>query len=105
VRGLSRADKSTPDARFLPVTFEQNCKSCHARELEFDVYHVGRCPARAACEGHEGHPRVDRLRLPSDVLARIPPSHGVRWAMIWSRRPNNAAWLAKVVKDSEVYLF
>jgi mono/diheme cytochrome c family protein len=21
-----------------PVTFEQNCKSCHARELEFDVY-------------------------------------------------------------------
>ena len=24
----------------LPVTFERNCKSCHARELEFDVYHV-----------------------------------------------------------------
>ena len=22
----------------LPVTFERNCKSCHARELEFDVY-------------------------------------------------------------------
>ena len=22
------------------MTFEQNCKSCHARELEFDVYHV-----------------------------------------------------------------
>ena len=24
----------------LPVNFEQNCKNCHARELEFDVYHL-----------------------------------------------------------------
>lgn len=38
-------DKSTPDARFLPVTFDANCKSCHARELEYDVYHLGIPPA------------------------------------------------------------
>ena len=33
-------DRSSPEGALLPVTFEQNCKSCHARELEFDVYHV-----------------------------------------------------------------
>jgi hypothetical protein len=31
-------DRSSPTGELLPVTFEQNCKSCHARELEFDVY-------------------------------------------------------------------
>jgi hypothetical protein len=34
------SDRNSPTGDFLPVTFEQNCKSCHARELEFDVFHV-----------------------------------------------------------------
>lgn len=29
---------ATKGSELLPVTFEQNCKSCHARELEFDVH-------------------------------------------------------------------
>jgi hypothetical protein len=33
-------DRNSPTGDFLPVAFEQNCKSCHARELEFDVDHV-----------------------------------------------------------------
>jgi hypothetical protein len=33
-------DKSSASGEFLPVTFERNCKSCHARELEFDIDHV-----------------------------------------------------------------
>ena len=33
------------ESGFRPVTFEANCKSCHARELEYDVYHAGIPPA------------------------------------------------------------
>jgi hypothetical protein len=33
-------DRNSATGDPLPVTFERNCKSCHARELEFDVYHV-----------------------------------------------------------------
>jgi hypothetical protein len=33
-------DRGSAAGDLLPVTFDRNCKSCHARELEFDVYHV-----------------------------------------------------------------
>ena len=33
-------DRDFHHGAILPVTFEQNCKSCHSRELEFDVYQV-----------------------------------------------------------------
>jgi hypothetical protein len=33
-------DRNSRTGDLIPVTFEQNCKSCHARELEFDVRQV-----------------------------------------------------------------
>lgn len=33
-------DRASATGDPLPVTFERNCRSCHARELEFDIYHV-----------------------------------------------------------------
>jgi hypothetical protein len=33
-------DRTSTAGALLPVTFDRNCKSCHARELEFDIYHV-----------------------------------------------------------------
>src|SRR3954454_24601513 len=30
-------DRNSATGELLPVTFDQNCKGCHARELEFDV--------------------------------------------------------------------
>jgi len=37
---LHVTDRTSNTGAMLPVTFEQNCKSCHARELEFDVYNL-----------------------------------------------------------------
>jgi hypothetical protein len=33
-------DPTSPTGALIPVTFEKNCKSCHQRELQFDVYQV-----------------------------------------------------------------
>jgi hypothetical protein len=35
-----QTDRASATGDLLPVTFERDCKSCHARELEFDIYHV-----------------------------------------------------------------
>ncbi len=91
-------DKSTPDARFLPVTFEQNCKSCHGRELEFDVYHVGVPPAH-----HSRDAKVIREWIVSVYTpfsgSRVPLGNDL------VPQPNAKAWMDRVVKDSEAYLF
>jgi hypothetical protein len=94
-------DKSTPDARFLPVTFEKNCKSCHARELEFDVYHLGVPPAPHVKERQRIHEWVvaQYQALSITAIARRPLGNDL------APQPNAAAWLARVIRDSEAYLF
>jgi predicted CXXCH cytochrome family protein len=76
-------DRSSPVGALLPVTFEQNCKSCHARELEFDVYHV--LPAGAPPAPHT----KDARTIHEYVAAAY---RGVRAP-------------ASAIKDSEDYLF
>jgi len=94
-------DKSVPDGRFLPVTFEQNCKNCHARELEFDVYRAGVPPAPHAKDTKVIHEWIvaQYRALARTALARRPLGNDL------SPQPNASAWLDRVVKDSEAYLF
>ena len=101
-----KMDPRTPDGRMLAVTFEADCKSCHARELEFDVDHVlGNRPvpaphakdARAIREfiwnAFEGALKAD----PS--LVRRPVGNDL------AVQPTAAAWMNRVVNDSVGYLF
>jgi hypothetical protein len=94
-------DRSMADGRFLPVTFEQNCKSCHARELEFDVYHLGVPPAPHAKDTKVIHEWIVAQYRPlaQSPLARRPLGNDL------VPQPGAASWLDRVVKDSESYLF
>ena len=98
-------DRDSRTGALLPVTFELHCKSCHARELEFDINHLlkGSVPAPHARDVHairefiaaayqkaaSDDPDVIRRPLGNDLTAQ----------------PNAAAWLARVVRESEQYLF
>jgi hypothetical protein len=76
-------DRNSPTGNLLPVTFERNCKSCHARELEFDVHQV--LGPDAAPAPHTGDPRT----IHEFVVAA------------YRGRPD----ADRLVKDSEEYLF
>jgi hypothetical protein len=89
--------------QFLPVAFEQNCKSCHARELEFDVDHVlgaRSVPAPHAKDAkaiHEFIWKVYGAAVKADPsLTRSPVGNDLMAA---------PAWMERVVKDAEQYLF
>jgi hypothetical protein len=99
------ADKNSPTNQLLPVTFEQNCKSCHSRELEFDIYQVlGKSmPAphmKDAKAIREFIAAAYRKRLAEDpAVARRPLGNDLE------APPNATAWLDRVVRESEQYLF
>jgi hypothetical protein len=97
-------DRKSPTGDLLPVTFEQNCKSCHARELEFDGYQVlkGSVPAPHTKDPKTIHDFIlntyrktlaDDPTLVGKPLGNDPPQH------------DPVAWLQKVVAASEKYLF
>jgi mono/diheme cytochrome c family protein len=76
-------DRNSPTGALLPVTFEQNCKSCHARELEFDVYQT--LGPTASPAPHTRDPKTIR-----DFVAAA-----------YRGRPD----AERLVKDAEDYLF
>jgi hypothetical protein len=99
-------EHASPDGALLPVTFEANCKNCHARELEFDVDHVlgdRSVPAPHAKDAkairefiwrqYEGALKAD----PS--LARRPVGNDL------AAQPNLTSWMNRVVDDAVGYLF
>lgn len=96
-------DRSSATGALLPVTFEQNCKQCHARELEFDVYHL--LGPNGPPAPHTKDAKTIRefvARAYRDALAANP-------AIVRKPLGNDLApaanWLERVVKDSEDYLF
>ncbi len=98
-------DRSSRTNQLLPVTFEQNCKSCHSRELEFDVYQVlgTRVPAPHTKDANairEIIAAAYRKKLVEDPgIVRRPLGNDL------NPQPGAAAWLDRVVRDSEHYLF
>jgi len=99
-------DRASGTGAILPVTFEQNCKSCHARELEFDVYHVLGPAAKPA--PHTKDPKAIHEYIEGAYRGALEANPGL------ARRPlgtalaplaNRAAWLERVTRDSEQYLF
>jgi hypothetical protein len=96
-------DKGSATGALLPVTFEANCKSCHARELEFDVHHVLGPNAKPA--PHTKDPETIRayiVKAYKDAMAADPSI--VRKPPLNELTPASM-WLDRMVKDSEEYLF
>jgi hypothetical protein len=101
-----RTDVSSPKGDPLPVTFEENCRSCHARELEFDVYEI--LGAGAAPSPHTKDPKTIHafiLDKYQQALAKDPGIIRRHLGNDVDPQANAAVWLDKVVRDSESYLF
>lgn len=101
-----RTDPNSPAGDLLPVTFEQDCKSCHARELEFDIYEV--LGANSMPAPHLKDPKAIHqflLDTYGAALAANPSLAQRRLGNDLVAPGNRTAWLARVVKDSETFLF
>ena len=99
-------NRESPTGELLPVTFEQNCKSCHAHELEFDVYQV--LGSRAVPSPHTKDPKTIHefiLKTYRKAVEETPEITRRPLGNDLAAQANAAAWLARVVTDSENYLF
>jgi len=90
----------------LPVTFDANCQRCHSRELEFDVYQVFGSKPTPAPHTRDKAKIDDFIRAAyRDLLAADPEVARRPLGSDLSPQPSAAAWLERVVHDSEDYLF
>jgi hypothetical protein len=98
-------DKTSPTNQLLPVTFEQDCKSCHSRELEFDVYQV---LGKSVPAPHTKDANAIREIIVATFQKKLAEDPGVLRKPLGNDlnpQPSAAAWLDRVVRDSEQYLF
>jgi hypothetical protein len=98
-------DRNPRSVNPVPVTFEQNCKSCHARELEFDVYQLLKTSTPAP---HTKDPRTIHEFILSTYQKLLAADPGIVRRPLGNdvvAQPNAATWLSKVVSSSEAYLF
>jgi Cytochrome c7 and related cytochrome c len=99
------ADKASPTNIPMPVTFEQNCKSCHSRELEFDVYQV---LGKSMPAPHTKDAKAIREHIVAAYTKKLAEDPGVARRPLGNdlnAPPSAAAWLDRVVRESEQYLF
>jgi len=99
-------DPASPRGDLLPVSFEQHCRACHKRELEFDVNQI--LGSEAAPAPHTRDPQTIRnfiTQTYQQALASNPPLAQRPLGREIEPPPNPAAWLAAVVQQSEAYLF
>ena len=98
-------DPKSPNGDLLPVTFEQNCRQCHRKELEFDVFQLlpGSMPAPHAKSVQAIHAFIEdtfRNALKENPsIARKPLGRDLEPAR------NADEWLERVVREGESYLF
>ena len=99
-------DRNSPTGELVPVTFEKNCRTCHARELEFDVYEV--LGGRSAPSPHTKDPRTIHdfiLNTYRQAVAADPNIIRRPLGNDLAASPSAAAWLDRVTGDSERFLF
>jgi hypothetical protein len=99
-------DRNSADYAMLPVTFDKNCKSCHSRELQFDVY-------QALGPDAPPSPHTKDAKLIQEIVANTYRDALARNSALLIRplgrdltpQPSAAAWLERVTKESLDYLF
>lgn len=97
-------DTNSPTGALLPVTFEQNCRPCHSKQLEFDRYNFLGSPTPA--QHAKDLPTIHEFIVATyrKALAAEPGivSRSVGLERAFS---SSDAWLQWVVRDAETYLF
>ena len=98
-------DPASDKGDLLPVTFDQNCRPCHSRELEFDVYQLlpGPMPAPHTKDVNTIHAFV--MAAFQSGLQQNPAIIQKPLGRDTEPVRNPQAWLERVVKDSEDFLF
>jgi hypothetical protein len=97
-------DPNSAKGDLIPVTFEQNCRACHQKELEFDVYQLlpGSMPAPHAKSVKAIKAFVEQTY--QNELNQNPAI--VQKPLDRDLDPTpKAAWLERVTRDAENYLF
>jgi len=101
-----RTDPNSPTGDPVPVTFDANCRSCHAHELEFDVYELLGSPAVSS--PHTKDPQTIHQFIQDTYQKALADNPGIARRPLGNDvapQPSSAAWLDKVVRDSESFLF
>jgi Cytochrome c7 and related cytochrome c len=96
-------DHNSPAGALLPVTFEQNCKQCHARELEFDVYHL--LGPNGPPAPHTKDPKTIHDFISGAYRAALAANPAIVRKPLGNDLAPSSNWLERAVKDSEDYLF
>ncbi len=99
-------DLKSSKGDLMPVTFDQHCLSCHKRELEFDVYQL--LGALSAPSPHTKDPETIHAHILATyekALAANPSLPERPLGRDFVPASNPEAWLEKVVRDSENFLF
>ncbi len=100
-----RADLNSPTGDLLPVTFDENCVSCHERELEFDVFTTLSSPRPAP---HTRDVAQIQAIIRDTYEAEIAANPAVLDRPLgrgFDPEPSAGAWLAKAQAASEEFLF
>ena len=98
--------RNSPRGDLTPVNFEQHCRSCHKRELEFDVFQI--LGAEAPPAPHTKDPKTIHefvLEAYQKLFDANPDIVHQPLGRDLLPPPNAATWLNVVVTQSETFLF
>jgi len=99
-------DLNSPASDLIPVTFEQNCRECHKRELEFDVHQV--LGAISAPAPHTKDPLTIHAHIVETYQRALTANPFLPQRPLgrdFTPAASPAAWLERIVRDSESFLF
>jgi predicted CXXCH cytochrome family protein len=99
-------DRGSPKGDFVAMNFDKHCRSCHERELGFDVR--GLLGAKSLPAPHTRDPLTIHQHIEKayrDLLASQPDMYRRDLGRGLDASVSSEAWLAKVVGESESFLF
>jgi hypothetical protein len=99
-------DLNSPKGDFVALNFDKHCRSCHERELGFDVRSVlgaQSLPAPHTRDPQTIHQHIEKTYR--ELLARQPDMYKRDLGRGFEASGTSEAWVAKVVSESESFLF
>jgi hypothetical protein len=99
-------DRTSPTGDLIPMTFEASCKSCHAKELQFDTY--GLLGETAPASPHTRDQETIRSFIEKsyrDALAANPSLLQTPLGIDAIKITDPEAWIQSVTNNSKDYLF
>ena len=101
-----QTDRDSASGDLLPVTFDQHCRSCHQRELQFDIFQ--QLGAEAEPAPHSGDPQSIHTFIEDAYEELLAQNPGVPQVPLERGGPPESSprtWLETIVQRSEAFLF